>query len=168
MVHHGATQRQRSIVWTLLCVATEVIHIPGDNNVRCDRLPRRGMKGLDVSMKQEMAEMGLGGVTLVEMNGCESVTEILRLCDPRVVLGTESDFVAISSFLALHPPRHTTHSYNYHSVQDLTESVPNSPLPAPFFSFPKILGWLDSSPKTHNTLSELTEILTQLSWHVTE
>lgn len=44
------------------------------------------MKGLDVSMKQEMAEMGLAGVTLVEMNGCESVTEILRLCDPRVVL----------------------------------------------------------------------------------
>jgi hypothetical protein len=59
------------MVWTLLCVATEidireVIHIPRDDNVRCDRLLRRGTKGVDVSIEQEVTEMGFGGVPLVE------------------------------------------------------------------------------------------------------
>jgi hypothetical protein len=39
-----------AMVWTLLCVA--VIHIPGDDNVKCDRLSRRGSKPV-LAVKQE-------------------------------------------------------------------------------------------------------------------
>jgi hypothetical protein len=119
----GAIVTNASMMWILLCVATEidvreVIHISGVDNVNCDRLSRRGSDAT-LSLEEEAHEMGLGGTTVVEMNGNDSVMEILRLCDPKISLTSELDFIcfwkrarnAISEFLSAHPIKHTQHSY---------------------------------------------------------
>jgi hypothetical protein len=121
----GTIVTNASMVWTLLCVATEidvreVIHIPGEENTNCDRLSRRGSGEQGQSVEQAAAEMAFAGATVVDMNGRESVMDILRLCDPRTVLESESDFIsfwtrarrAISNFLSAHPQQHTPHSYH--------------------------------------------------------
>jgi hypothetical protein len=55
--------------------------------------------------------MGITGAAVVEINGQDAVMDILRMCDPRTVFTSESDFVAfwtktriaISNFLILYP-----------------------------------------------------------------
>lgn len=121
----GTIVTNASMVWTLLCVATEidvreVIHIPGEENINCDRLSRRGSGEQGQSVGEAATEMGFSGAVVVDMNELESVMDILRLCDPRTVLESESDFIsfwtkarrAISSFLSSHPQQHTPHSYH--------------------------------------------------------
>lgn len=135
----GVLVTNASIVWTLLCVAAEidareVMHIPGDDNVNCDRLSRRGTEPT-MSVAQEAAEMGYGGVSVIEMNGSQDVMEILALCDPRIALNTEPDFIsfwararsAISSFIAAHPLSHASHTYRKHSGGDLTPNANSLP-----------------------------------------
>ena len=58
----GSIITNAAMVWTLLCVATEidvkeVTHIAGINNERCDRLSRRGMNA-PVTVLEEVAAMG--------------------------------------------------------------------------------------------------------------
>ena len=115
----GSIVTNASMVWILLCVATEidvreVIHIAGKDNGKCDRLSRRGVEP-KMSVMDEAADMGITGAAVVEINGQEAVIDILRMCDPRTVLTSESDFVAfwtktrsaISNFLILYPTRNT-------------------------------------------------------------
>jgi hypothetical protein len=94
----GKIVTNASMVWTLLCVATnidvrEVTHIPGDENERCDRLSRRGMTP-GMSVREEAREMGIEGGVVIEVNGDEEIMGLLRLCDPRRKLESDSDFIA--------------------------------------------------------------------------
>jgi hypothetical protein len=62
------------------------------------------------SISDEAAEMGMQGVRVVEMNGDETVMDIVELCDPRREIGSEKQFIefwnsarrAIDAFLAVH------------------------------------------------------------------
>ena len=94
----GEIVTNASIVWTLLCVATnidvrEVTHIPGVENGRCDRLSRRGTTS-SMTVREEAREMGIDGGVEIEVNGDEKVMGLLRLCDPRRRLESDSDFIA--------------------------------------------------------------------------
>ena len=68
-----------------------------------------------MSVEEEVRGMGIEGIRVVEVNGDERVRDILRLCDPRREMLTETDFVkfwtevrsAVASFLhpyITHPP----------------------------------------------------------------
>jgi hypothetical protein len=87
-----------SMVWTLLCVATnidvrEITHIPGVENGRCDRLSRRGITS-SMTVREEAREMGIDEGVEIEVNGDEEVMRLLRLCNPRRRLESDSDFIA--------------------------------------------------------------------------
>lgn len=141
----GAIVTNASIVWTLLCIAAEidareVIHIPGEDNVNCDRLSRRGTEPV-TSVAQEAVDMGYEGLKIIEMNGCQAVMDILELCDPRTMLSTESDFIsfwirarsAIGCFVEAFPLPHTPHTYLSQSSRGPISTDPHihtsSPVP---------------------------------------
>jgi hypothetical protein len=96
----AVTERQRgtivinaSIVWTLLCVATnidviEYTHIPGDVNINCDRLSRRDATPV-TTVREEATGMGIEGGVVIEVNEDETIMRLLRLCDPRRKLNTD-------------------------------------------------------------------------------
>ena len=110
-----------AMVWTLLCVATnvdvrEVTHIPGEENEKCDRLSRRGPTPA-TTVLEEAREMGIKGGVVIGVNENEEIMGLLRLCDPRRKLESDSDFVAfwtevrdaVNTFVDHYPPRpHTT------------------------------------------------------------
>lgn len=61
----GKLVTNASMVWTLLCVATnidvrEITHIPGNDNDKCDRLSRRGDTPA-LTVREEVREMGIEG-----------------------------------------------------------------------------------------------------------
>lgn len=83
------TERPRGLIvtnaakiWTLLCIATdvkvkEVVHIPGVNNINCDRLSRRGTAPL-MSVQEEAAEMSIVGAELVDFSPEAGIIEVLN------------------------------------------------------------------------------------------
>jgi hypothetical protein len=86
-----------SIVWTLLCVATnidviEYTHIPGDVNINCDRLSRRDATP-GMTVREEATGMGIEGGVVIEVNEDETIMRLLRLCDPRRKLESDTDFL---------------------------------------------------------------------------
>ena len=94
----GSIVSNASMVWTLLCVATDidvnkVTHIAGKDNSNCDRLSRREQDEPSISVEQMAQEMGIGGTRVLELGSQEEVMAILRMCDPKIVLVTESDFI---------------------------------------------------------------------------
>jgi hypothetical protein len=94
----GEIVTNASIVRTLLCVATnidvrEITHIPVEENGRCDRLSRRGLAP-GMSVREEAGEMGIDGGVVIEVNGDEQIMGLLRLCDPRRKLESDTDFIA--------------------------------------------------------------------------
>jgi hypothetical protein len=110
----GAIVTNASMVWTLLCVAADihvqqVSHIAGVDNHKCDRLSRR-TPASTMTVTEEANSMGCGTVKEVEVNGDNSMMEILRLCDPRRKMSTEVEFIdfwsevrgAITRFLTIH------------------------------------------------------------------
>jgi hypothetical protein len=111
------TERPRgAMVWTLLCIAAdinvkEIKHIAGEDNEKCDRLSRRGASP-ETSILADAADMGMSGAQVLEMNGDETIMGIIELCDPRVQLDSELQFidfwtsarVAIEKFMAVHGP----------------------------------------------------------------
>ena len=116
----GVRVTNASMVWTLLCIATdidvkEVTHIAGVDNEKCDRLSRRGGNS-SISVADEAESMGMGGVKVVEMDTDQSVRDIIELCDPRTELNSESEFIrfwirarsVIGLFIQKHI--HTTHT----------------------------------------------------------
>ena len=46
-----------------------------------------------MTLEDEVRSMGMQETDLVEVNGDESMMEVLRLCDPRRKLETEDEFV---------------------------------------------------------------------------
>jgi hypothetical protein len=142
----GEIVTNAAMVWTLLCVAAEihvkeVIHIPGDDNVNCDRLSRRGSEPT-LTLKQEAAKIGLEGVEVVEMDDSGVVTKILKLCDPKISLKSEQEFIAfwmrarsaIGDFLEAYPIGHTSHKYrdSDNAEGDLTGHIPTPHIYTPF------------------------------------
>ena len=116
----GSIVSNASIVWTLLCVAADINvqqigHRAGVDIKKCDQLSRRGDHS-DMTIEDEARIMGMRGTDLVDVNGDESMMEVLRLCDPRRKLETEDEFVrfwsdvrkAITNFLHAHPT-HPSH-----------------------------------------------------------
>ena len=116
----GLIVSNASMVWTVLCVAADInvqqiVHIAGVDNKKCDQLSRRGNQSV-MTLEDEARSMGMKETDLVEVNGDESMMEVLRLCDPRRKLETEDEFVrfwsdvrkSIANFLHVHPtyPRH--------------------------------------------------------------
>ena len=78
----------------MLCIAAdinvrEVTHIPGEKNERC-----RGLNPL-ISVVEEAADMGITGARVIEMNEDEAIMGIIELCDPRITLKSEGEFVEI-------------------------------------------------------------------------
>ena len=152
----GSIVSNASMVWTLLCVATdvdvnEVTHIAGKDNLNCDRLSRREQDEPSISVEQMAEEMGIGGTRVLEMGSHEEVMNILRMCDPKIVLVTESDFIdfwkrtrnAISDFLTLYPtspiPPYDDVAYREEGTTNpvsfaLPPIVPPSPPARPSFS----------------------------------
>ena len=69
-----------------------------------------------MTLEDEVRSTGMQETDLVEVNGDESMMEVLRLCDTRRKLETEDEFVrfwsdvrkSIANFLHVHPtyPRH--------------------------------------------------------------
>lgn len=123
------------MIWTLLCIATdvnvrEITHIPGEDNERCDRLSRRNLDSV-LSISEAAAEMGMPGVTILDMNGDELVIRVIELCDPRIELKSKQQFIdywaearrAKENFIAVHAPRTTT---------GMGESILSSTFPLPF------------------------------------
>ena len=83
----GSIVTQAAMLWSLLCVATdvnvsEVTHIAGEDNEKCDRLSRRG-NAPKASVEQEARDMGLTAVNVISFETDGTVMEVLRLCDPR-------------------------------------------------------------------------------------
>jgi hypothetical protein len=112
----GKIVTNTSIVWILLCVATnidvrEVTHIPDDENEKCDRLSRRGVTPA-MTVMEEARDMGIEGAVVVVLNEDVMVMELLWLCDPRRKLESDSEFLQLSSevrdavnvFVDLYPP----------------------------------------------------------------
>jgi hypothetical protein len=112
----GSIVTNAAMIWTLLCIATdinvrEVTHIAGEENDKCDRLSRRGAKPT-TTISEDAADMGMPGVRVVDMNGDDTIMGIVELCDPRIVLDSEPQFIefwtnarlAIERFLAVHRP----------------------------------------------------------------
>jgi hypothetical protein len=93
-------------------------------------LSRREQDEPNVSVEQMTDEMGIRGTRVVELGGQEAVMNILRMCDPKIVLATESDFIdfwkrtrsSISEFLTLYPTSPTPH---YDDVYNLDERNTN-------------------------------------------
>ena len=93
----GSIVTNASMVWTLLCLAadinvTEVTHIAGVDNKNCDFLSRKGTHPT-TSIAEDVQRMGLGNVAVLDLCGADSAIDIVRLCDPRVKLDSEEDFV---------------------------------------------------------------------------
>jgi hypothetical protein len=112
----GAIVTNAAMVWTLLCIATdinvkEVTHIAGADNEKCDRLSRRGASP-KTSISEDATDMGMPGARVLEMNGDETIMGIIELCDPRIKLDSEPQFIefwtrariAIEKFVAAHGP----------------------------------------------------------------
>ena len=95
----GSIVCNASMVWTLLCVATdinvtEMTHIAGKDNSNCDRLSRREKDEPNTPVEQMANEMGIGTTTVLQLDSQETVMDILSMCDPRILLTSESDFIA--------------------------------------------------------------------------
>ena len=93
----GSIVTNASMVWTLLCLAadinvTEVTHIAGVDNTNCDFLSRKGTHPT-TSVAEDAQRMGLGNVAVLNLCGTDSAIGIVRLCDPRIKLDSEEDFV---------------------------------------------------------------------------
>ena len=114
----GSIVTNASMVWTLLCLAadvnvTEVTHIAGVDNTNCDFLSRKGSHPT-TSVAEDAQRMGLGDVAVLDFFGADSAVDIVGLCDPRVKLDSEEDFVrfwvqaktAIDRFLTWAKQRH--------------------------------------------------------------
>jgi hypothetical protein len=137
----GEIVTNAAMVWTLLCVAAEihvkeVIHMSIVTGCHA-----RGSEPT-LTVKQEAAEIGLERVEVVEVDDCGVVTKILELCDPKVSLKSEQEFIAfwirarsaIGDFLEAFPIRHTSHKYrdSDNSEGDLTGHVPTPHIYIPF------------------------------------
>jgi hypothetical protein len=63
-----------------------------------------------MTVAEEVEDMGLNGVEIIEMDRDESVREIVGLCDPRLELNSQSQFIsfwmrargAIDRFMNVH------------------------------------------------------------------
>jgi hypothetical protein len=80
----------------VLCMAANTMHIVGKANGNCDRLSRRWDRGEApvMSVSEEADDMGVGGGEVLEMSTV-SVRGIIELCDPRTLMDSESEFIAI-------------------------------------------------------------------------
>jgi hypothetical protein len=131
----------------------EVTHIAGKDNANCDRLSRREQDEPNVSVEQMADEMGIGGTRVVELGSQEAVINILRMCDPKIVLATESDFIvfwkrtrrSISEFLTLYPTSPTalyddvySSDERYTNRSSYTSQLPPSP---PLHTRPSFSGY---------------------------
>ena len=114
----GSIVTNASMVWTLLCLAadvnvTEVTHIVGVDNTNCDFLSRKGSHPT-TSVAEDAQRMGLGDVAVLDFFGADSTVDIVGLCNPRVKLDSEEDFIrfwvqaktAIDRFLTQAKQRH--------------------------------------------------------------
>ena len=146
----GSIVSNASMVWTLLCVATdidvtEMIHIAGKDNSNCDRLSRRQKYEPDTPIEQMAEEMGIGGTTVMEFDSQEAVMGILRMCDPRVVLASEADFIAfwtktrsaINNLITLFPISPTL-QYNESDQPGVMTNPMLSPTSLPTHTFPRM------------------------------
>jgi hypothetical protein len=110
-----------------------ITRIAGKDNSNCDRLSRREDDEPSVSVQQMAEEMSIGGTRVVELNSQETAISILRMCNPKIVLATESDFIfwkktrsAISDFLTLYP---TSLAPAYGQITNPVSQISTPPTP---------------------------------------
>ena len=111
----GCLVTNASMVWTLLCVAadvdvTEVTHISGKENFRCDALSRLGESGSAVV--DQATALGIADGQIIEVQNDRSIMALLGQCDPGTVLKSDQEFMEfwcrtreiIDNLLAVPPP----------------------------------------------------------------
>ena len=104
-------------VWTLLCVSadvhvSEITHIPGQDNDKCDQLSRRGSAPTS-SLTEHAVALGLKDVPPISLQDDTDVATLLGLCRPTIPIDTDTDFVtfwksaqsSIDQFLERHQKR---------------------------------------------------------------
>ena len=111
----GSLVTNAATIWTLLCIAadihvSEITHLPGADNDRCDQLSRRGPKPT-LSLAEHAITLGLGTAPEISLEDDTDASTLLRLCQPSVPTDTDTDFIAlwglaqssIDSFLSRYP-----------------------------------------------------------------
>ena len=111
----GCNVTNASMVWTLLCLAaevdiTEMIHISGKENHRCDALSRLRETGQSVTAKA--AEIGVARAQVIEAQDDHKIMALLRQCDPRIKHNSDDEFLEfwcrtraiVDDLLAASPP----------------------------------------------------------------
>ena len=89
----GHVVTNASMVFTLLCICFGLdvkkgVHIPGEENWRCDRLSR--MAEVMGGVAQVLQEIGRDGATIVDLQSDMNVNVLLQGCDPRRDVGGRS------------------------------------------------------------------------------
>lgn len=82
----GHVVTNASMVFTLLCICFGLdvkkgVHIPGEENWRCDRLSR--MAEVKGGVAHVLQEIGRDGTTIVDLQSDMNVNVLLQGCDPR-------------------------------------------------------------------------------------
>lgn len=95
----GVLVTNAAMAWTLLCVAaeihiTEIEHLPGALNEKCDRLSRMPCYE-ETSISEELSEMGLRGLRIVPMQTDIAIQELLQCCDPNIATDTDAEFMSL-------------------------------------------------------------------------
>ena len=97
----GVLVTNAAMAWTLLCVAvaaevhiTEIEHLPGVLNEKCDRLSRMPCYK-DTSISEELSEMGLSALRIVPMQTDLAIQELLQCCNPNIATGTDAEFMSL-------------------------------------------------------------------------
>ena len=93
----GVIVSNAAMVWTALCIAadvnvSDVTHIAGENNNRCDWLSRRPGSAGRLS-DEEVSDIGIGGTTILNLGEDPGVQQILRCCSPSLYGRTDQGFV---------------------------------------------------------------------------
>jgi hypothetical protein len=86
-----------SMIFVTMCLTFNMdvklaTHISGDCNYRCDRLSR--LAEGDRSGEQVMAEIGLSGSRLIQLNEYIEIDRLIQLCDPRLIFEEEESFIS--------------------------------------------------------------------------
>ena len=111
----GCIVTNASMVWTLLCVAaevdvTEITHISGKENHRCDALSRIGESGRAVV--DQATAMGVAERRIVDAQDDQNIMALLGQCNPSTILESDQEFMEfwcrtrkiVNNLLAALPP----------------------------------------------------------------
>lgn len=92
----GSRVTNAAIIFTVMCIMYDLdvkvaTHIPGGDNHKCDRLSR--LAESQQGTREAMDDMGLGGCSVLDIQGNDSIRHLVELCEPTRVFADESEFI---------------------------------------------------------------------------